>query len=75
MHYVYHRSGFSHRMIQIVGSLASEHMIGILGLAERIVYTAPIRIGMIAALMVKRMPLGSAIFNIDCILSYHVFFR
>ncbi len=47
-------------MIQIVGSLASEHMIGILGLAERIVYTAPIRIGMIAALMVKRMPLGSA---------------
>lgn len=47
-------------MIKVVGCLTAEHVVGILGLTERVVDTAPVWIGMITALMVKRMPLCTA---------------
>ena len=56
---IYHRAAICQGMLQVRSSLTSKHIISILGLTESIKYSSPIGIGMIATLMIERMPLGS----------------
>ena len=60
VHDVDHRAALGRGVLQVGRRLAAEHIVSIFRLAETVEHAAPIGVGMVAALVVERMPVCAA---------------